>query len=173
MLGVEQISIEKLSHVVGVSQAQLYRKVKSLTGISPNAFIHELRLRNSLRLVNRDFGNVAQIAFASGFNRALRLSFRECDSELYGWNRLFSGHGGPGPHNKRPRFLPVTSANTRRHEHYHEFIKSNLLRANRLSRRHEQLLLESCSEHRGRDRAAPGDLSPQGFASLNGNEACL
>ena len=68
MLGVEQISIEKLSQVVGVSQAQLYRKVMSLTGISPNAFIHELRLRNSLRLVNRDFGNVAQIAFASGFN---------------------------------------------------------------------------------------------------------
>jgi AraC-like DNA-binding protein len=68
MVTTDQISIETLSKIVGVSKAQLYRKITRLTGYSPNAFIHELRLRNSLRLVNREVGNIAEIAFASGFN---------------------------------------------------------------------------------------------------------
>ncbi|HYC87150.1 MAG TPA: nickel-binding protein [Chryseosolibacter sp.] len=62
------VGMDKLSTAVGASKAQVYRKLTRLTGYSPNAFIHELRLRNSLQLVRREFGNVAQIAFASGFN---------------------------------------------------------------------------------------------------------
>ncbi len=61
-------SIETLGMEVGISQAQLYRKIVGLTGYSPNAFVQELKLRNSLRLLHQEFGNVAQIAFESGFN---------------------------------------------------------------------------------------------------------
>jgi AraC-like DNA-binding protein len=64
----EKISMEKLSKRVGLSQTQLYRKVTSLTGHSPNNFIHELRLKKALKLINQQYGNIAEIAFASGFN---------------------------------------------------------------------------------------------------------
>ena len=64
----EVITIESLSKAIGVSRAQLYRKITSLTGHSPNNFIHELKLKKSLRLVLQKYGNIAEIAFASGFN---------------------------------------------------------------------------------------------------------
>lgn len=67
-LSGEIILIEKLSKKLGTSRAQLYRKVTSLTGHSPNNFIQELRLRKAMRLVIRKYGNVAEISFASGFN---------------------------------------------------------------------------------------------------------
>jgi AraC-like DNA-binding protein len=64
----EQLSIANLCKIIGISQPQLYRKVTSLTGYSPNALIQEMRLRKSLRLLSTDFGNITQVAFASGFN---------------------------------------------------------------------------------------------------------
>jgi AraC-like DNA-binding protein len=64
----ERISIERLSKILGISKAQLYRKITSFTGYSPNNFIQELKLKKALQLVNLKFGNVAEIAFASGFN---------------------------------------------------------------------------------------------------------
>lgn len=64
----EKISMEKLSKSVGISKAQLYRKITSLTGYSPNNFIQELRLKAALKLVIQNYGNIAEIAFASGFN---------------------------------------------------------------------------------------------------------
>ncbi|MEJ7646221.1 MAG: nickel-binding protein [Chryseolinea sp.] len=68
MIFTDQFSILNLCKLVGTSQPQLYRKVIALTGRSPNALIHEMRLKKSLRLLNKDFGNVTQVAFASGFN---------------------------------------------------------------------------------------------------------
>jgi AraC-like DNA-binding protein len=68
MLDSETISIDKLSKKVGMSKAQLYRKIKALSGYSPNGFIQELRLKNAFSLISQRFGNVAEIAFASGFN---------------------------------------------------------------------------------------------------------
>lgn len=68
MLTHEKISMEKLSKSVGISKAQLYRKIISLTGYSPNNFLRELRLKIALKLVTQKYGNIAEIAFASGFN---------------------------------------------------------------------------------------------------------
>jgi AraC-like DNA-binding protein len=64
----ELLTVENLSSTLATSRAQLYRKVMGLTGHSPNNFIQEMRLRKSLRLVMQKYGNVAEIAFASGFN---------------------------------------------------------------------------------------------------------
>jgi AraC-like DNA-binding protein len=64
----EKTTLETLSKTVGISKAQLYRKITSLTGYAPNSYIQELRLRRALKLISEKFGNVAQIAFASGFN---------------------------------------------------------------------------------------------------------
>jgi AraC-like DNA-binding protein len=64
----DRVSVEELGQRMGVSKAQLYRKVTALTGQSPSSFIHELRLRNAMKLMLSRYGNVAQVAFASGFN---------------------------------------------------------------------------------------------------------
>jgi AraC-like DNA-binding protein len=64
----ENINIDKISVKIGVSKAQLYRKIKALSGYSPNSFIQELKLKNAYQLIGQKFGNVAEIAFASGFN---------------------------------------------------------------------------------------------------------
>jgi AraC-like DNA-binding protein len=68
MLAQDRIRVEDLGKRVGMSKAQLYRKVTALTGYPPNGFIHELRLRKAMKLIRDKYGNVAQIAFASGFN---------------------------------------------------------------------------------------------------------
>ena len=65
---IEKINIEKLSMKLGISKAQLYRRVKKLSGHSPNELIQEIKLRKAFRLIREKFGNVAEIAFASGFN---------------------------------------------------------------------------------------------------------
>jgi AraC-like DNA-binding protein len=68
MIESENISMEKLSKSIGISKAQLYRKIKTLSGHSPNGLIQEIKLKNAFQLIGRRFGNVAEIAFASGFN---------------------------------------------------------------------------------------------------------
>ncbi|CAM4093494.1 nickel-binding protein [Zobellia roscoffensis] len=57
-----------LSHQLHLSKAQTYRKIKSLTGMSPNTMIRELRLRKSLRALKCNDQTVAEIAYDLGFN---------------------------------------------------------------------------------------------------------
>jgi len=66
--GNEEISIDKLTKALGISKAQLYRKIKTLSGYSPNGLIQEIKLKNAFQLIRQKSGNIAQIAFASGFN---------------------------------------------------------------------------------------------------------
>ena len=68
VLGSEEINMDKLTKALGISKAQLYRKIKTLSGYSPNGLIQEVRLKNALQMISQKSGNIAEIAFASGFN---------------------------------------------------------------------------------------------------------
>lgn len=59
---------EHLCRGLGLSKAQTYRKLKALTGMSPNELIRELRLRRSLNALKNSNKNVAEIAYDLGFN---------------------------------------------------------------------------------------------------------
>jgi len=59
---------EDLGPQLGLSRAQTYRKVKDLTGMSPNILIRELRLRKSLKALKDNNKTVAEIAYELGFN---------------------------------------------------------------------------------------------------------
>lgn len=59
---------EHLGVRLGLSKAQTYRKIKSLTGMSPNTLIRELRLRKSLKALKSNHKTVAEIAYDLGFN---------------------------------------------------------------------------------------------------------
>lgn len=70
--------IEKIK----MSQSTFYRKIKGLTGISPNEFIRKLRLKNSVKLMMTGECNISEAAYDSGFNDI--DYFRECFKKEYG-----------------------------------------------------------------------------------------
>jgi len=61
-------NLEKLNTALGLSKAQSYRKIKSITGLSPNKFIQELRLQQSLISLKLHAKTIAEIAYDIGFN---------------------------------------------------------------------------------------------------------
>jgi AraC-like DNA-binding protein len=67
-LGHADCHIETICKKIGMSRAQLYRKVTSLTGMAPNNFLKELRLKRALRLLKKKHGNIAEVAYESGFS---------------------------------------------------------------------------------------------------------
>ena len=77
-----KFSLGNLNKPLGCSKSKLYRKILSLTGSSPNTFIIDYRLKEALKLLNKNAGNVSEIAFETGFSS---LSyFSKCFQKKYG-----------------------------------------------------------------------------------------
>lgn len=70
------------SKAMGFSKSQLNRKLKTLTGLSPNNFLKEFRLHKALQLLYKQQGNISEIAFETGFNSA--AYFSKCFLNKYG-----------------------------------------------------------------------------------------
>ena len=70
------------SKAMGYSKSQLNRKLKSLTGLSPNNFLKEFRLHKAIQLLYKQKGNISEIAFETGFNSA--AYFSKCFLNKYG-----------------------------------------------------------------------------------------
>jgi DNA-binding response OmpR family regulator len=51
-----------------LSKSTLHRKLKAHTGLSPGEFIRNIRLKHSVQMLENNFGNISEIAFALGFN---------------------------------------------------------------------------------------------------------
>lgn len=75
-------NVSDFSVKMGYSKSQLNRKLKFLTGKSPNNFIKEFRLQRSLKLLYNQFGNISEVAFETGFNSP--AYFSKCFSEYFG-----------------------------------------------------------------------------------------
>lgn len=75
-------SVEKMADEAAMSQIQLYRKVKALTGLPPNDLIRQLRLKRAADMLLNNTGNVTDVAYQVGFNN---LSyFAKCFKDTYG-----------------------------------------------------------------------------------------
>lgn len=61
-------NVEELTEDVGISRAQLHRKMKEITGISTGEFIRNLRLKQAARLISEGKINITQVAYNVGFN---------------------------------------------------------------------------------------------------------
>ncbi|MFY0628516.1 MAG: response regulator [Reichenbachiella sp.] len=61
-------SVQELSRELGVSRAQLYKKVVSITGQSPIEFIRDIRLKRAALLLEKSQLSVSEIAYKVGFN---------------------------------------------------------------------------------------------------------
>jgi signal transduction histidine kinase/ligand-binding sensor domain-containing protein/DNA-binding response OmpR family regulator len=77
-----EFSVEHLVRSMAVSQMQLYRKLKALVNLSANEFIRSIRLSHAAKLIKQKSGNIAQIAYAVGFNNP--SYFAECFKKQFG-----------------------------------------------------------------------------------------
>ena len=66
-LGDSELNVDRLAEAAGLGQPQLYRKLKALTGETPNSFVRNIRLQKGMELVKSAELNIAEIAYAVGF----------------------------------------------------------------------------------------------------------
>ncbi len=76
------LQVDDFSKPLGCSKSQLYRKITALTGKSPNIFIRDYRLDEALALLNKNTGNVSEIAFETGFSSP--SYFSKCFQKRFG-----------------------------------------------------------------------------------------
>ena len=81
-LADENLSVEQIGSVLGLSRVQLYRKVKALTGYSPVELLRITRLKTAEQLLKTTDKTIAEIAYAVGFGTP--SYFSKCFKELFG-----------------------------------------------------------------------------------------
>ena len=68
------LNVEKLTEDVGISRAQLHRKLKEIAGVSAGEFIRNIRLEQAARLIEEGQINITQVAYSVGFNNQTHFS---------------------------------------------------------------------------------------------------
>ncbi|MDH6534259.1 hybrid sensor histidine kinase/response regulator [Parabacteroides sp. 52] len=81
-LDKETLSVENIATEMGMSTSSLYRKVKGLSGLSPNDFIRIARLKKAIQLMQKGEKRINEIAFAVGFSSP--AYFSTCFQKQYG-----------------------------------------------------------------------------------------
>ena len=66
-LGNPELGAEQICRATLLSQAQLYRKLKALTGKTPALFIRSIRLEKARSLLQSGRYNVSEVAYETGF----------------------------------------------------------------------------------------------------------
>ncbi|QMU30049.1 two-component regulator propeller domain-containing protein [Adhaeribacter radiodurans] len=77
-----EFDITMFSKEIGMSRAQLHRKLTALTNQSANELIKNMRLKRAASLLRQHHGNASEIAYQVGFS-SLNY-FTKCFKELYG-----------------------------------------------------------------------------------------
>lgn len=73
-LGDADFNVDTLASDVGLSRAQLHRKMKDMTGISSGEFIRNVRLDQAAKLLRENKVNITQVAYSVGFNNQTHFS---------------------------------------------------------------------------------------------------
>jgi ligand-binding sensor domain-containing protein/DNA-binding response OmpR family regulator/two-component sensor histidine kinase/cbb3-type cytochrome oxidase subunit 3 len=63
-----EYNVETLADDIGLSRAQLHRKMKEITGIATGKFIRDMRMKEAVHLLDLGTINISQIAYRVGFN---------------------------------------------------------------------------------------------------------
>ncbi|MEN8157882.1 MAG: two-component regulator propeller domain-containing protein [Bacteroidota bacterium] len=74
-----ELSGDLLARELGMSKGYLYKKLRSLTGLTVNLFIRSIRLKLAARLLNQGDYNITEVAYSVGFTNPKYFStcFRE------------------------------------------------------------------------------------------------
>jgi len=76
-----EYSIEELSEHIGLSRVHLYRKIKTLFGVSPTDFLRNYRLNKALMLLKQQQYTISEVAYMTGFTSP--AYFTKCFKVLY------------------------------------------------------------------------------------------
>ncbi len=74
----------KLDHLIenfNISRASLFRKIKSLTGDTPNNYLQSYRLKRAAQMIKQNIGNITETAYSSGFSSS--AYFTKCFKEKF------------------------------------------------------------------------------------------
>ena len=84
------LTAEGMADGVCVSRAQLFRRVKKLTGLTPHDYLNEVRFNYARQcLENRTYTSVKSVSYAVGmkhlshFSHQFKLRFGKCPSEYF------------------------------------------------------------------------------------------
>lgn len=77
-----ELKVDDFEKNIGFSKSKLYREIIRLTGKSPKLFLLHFRLLKSLQLLQKQKGNISEVAFDSGFNSP--SYFAKCFRKKYG-----------------------------------------------------------------------------------------
>jgi transcriptional regulator GlxA family with amidase domain len=69
-----EFSVEELGAAVGLSRSHLYKKLMHITGKGPAEFIRTIRLKRGRQLLEKSQMQIAEIAYAVGFNSPKRFT---------------------------------------------------------------------------------------------------
>lgn len=78
-----ELTVELLSSKIFLSRSQLYRKIKTLTGVSVNEFIRNVRLEKAKQLIEKGNNNINEISYKVGFTSP--SYFAKCYKVKYGY----------------------------------------------------------------------------------------
>ncbi|SDB58043.1 Signal transduction histidine kinase [Flavobacteriaceae bacterium MAR_2010_188] len=67
-LAESNFGIQELAYKTAISESQLYRKVKALTGMSTAIYIRTCRLHQAKSMLTESNLNISEIAYSTGFN---------------------------------------------------------------------------------------------------------
>ena len=66
-LSKEDLSVQDIANELGLSRSKLYRKIKTLTGISANEIIRKTRLEKAKELLEKTDLTIGEICYRVGF----------------------------------------------------------------------------------------------------------
>jgi len=75
-------NVDSLANELNLSRAQLYRKVKNLSGQSPVELLRDIRLQQAVHLLSTTDKTVSEIAYSVGFSAP--AYFSKCYKDRYG-----------------------------------------------------------------------------------------
>ena len=82
-IGDFELSVEKLCKHVGMSRSNLFKKLKSLTDLTPTEYMRNIRLNKALHVLLEDRSlNIADVGYSVGFSSP--AYFTACFRKIYG-----------------------------------------------------------------------------------------
>ena len=78
-----ELSVEQIAEAMGMSRANIYRRMVAATGHTPSEFIKIVRLRHAERLLMQSGLTISEISYEVGFTSP--RYFSKCYKEFYGY----------------------------------------------------------------------------------------
>lgn len=81
-IGDQSLSVEKIADSLHIGRTIFYRKVRGVTGYTPNEYIRVIRLKRAAELLKSGEKNVSEIAYEVGFDNP--YYFSKCFKDQFG-----------------------------------------------------------------------------------------